>query len=145
MARGLIIFVTVLAVASASAQSRPALRRDQASVQFMITQGMKEKLRELGYSAAEISALQPQRAAAIIDNNIRCPSQGMPAKWKRGSGNGKGGNHLQQAFGKVATLAAFGLATALGLHFSGMDLGEISRHIDAVLRILLDSTGGGRR
>ena len=147
MARGLIIFVAVLAVASASAQSRPALRRDQASVQFMITHGMKEQLRELGYSAAEIAALQPERAAAIIDNKIRCPSQGMPATWKR-SGGGKGGSPVQQVFEKAATIAAVGLATALGLHFfTDVDLGEFGRHIASVLRILLGSTSpsGGRR
>ena len=144
--RRALLLAAVVAVASASAQSRPALRRDQASVQFMITHSMKEQLRDLGYSAAEISSLQPERAAAIIDNGIRCPSQGMPTKWNRGGGS-KGGGALGKAVGSATRLVAFGLATAVGLHMSGMDLGEVSRYIDEVMRILLDSTSssGGRR
>lgn len=141
MLRSLVV-VAALAVASASAQSsRPAVRRDQASVQFMITQSMKEDLRLLGYSSADIAALLPERAAAIIDRQIACPSQGMPASWKRGGGGGRrAGGGLAAAVGGAAKLAGFGLATALALHFSGTDLGEASRYIDAVVSVLVEST-----
>ena len=142
----IVFFIAVLAFASASGQTRPAVRRDQASVQFMITHAMREELAQLGYSASEISALQPERARAIIDNQIQCPSQGMPSTWKRG-GKGKSRGALSTLAGGVVKVAAFGLATGLALHFSGMDLGDFSRVVDDVLRALLDSTGsgGGRR
>ena len=47
-----------------------------ASVQFMMTQSMREKLAELGYSDAEVHGLSPSRAAAIIESAI--PSSKQP-------------------------------------------------------------------
>lgn len=38
-----------------------------AEIQFMITQNMRAKLEELGYSAAEVNAMEPSRAATIIE------------------------------------------------------------------------------
>jgi len=48
-----------------------AVGGNAASVQFMITQRMRERLAELGYSKADIDALHPQRAAAIIQASSR--------------------------------------------------------------------------
>ena len=59
-----------------------------AKVQFMVTNQMREQLSALGYTAAEVATLDPQRAAAIIDKQIRRPSQGMPSKWAKKSGGG---------------------------------------------------------
>lgn len=141
--------VLLIGTTSATAQgTRPALRsRDPAAVQFMITQEMRASLRRLGYSDADINSLVPERAAAIIDNQIARPSRGVPPSWQRGAGgrrSAKGGGVFGKAVGGVTQLAAFGLATALALHFSGMDLGEASTVIDRVISTLLDSTRSTR-
>lgn len=131
----------ICSVATASAQSRPALRRDPNAVQFMITAIMKQQLVDLGYSEADIESLNPQRAAAIIDNNIHCPSQGVPSTWKRSSARGgKSRGFLSQAVGGLTQLATFGLAAAVALHFCGMDLGVFSDHVDTIAKVLIDST-----
>ena len=135
----------LLAVAAAASAQRPALRRDgTASVQFMITNAMVESLVALGYTAEDIKALSPDRAAAIIDNGIARPSQGVPSSWnrsasRRGGGGGKR-NPLAQAVGGITRVLAAGLATAVALHMSGMDLGEFSRIVDVVAEGLLEST-----
>ena len=137
----LLIFSTTTAATAQS--SRPALRtRDPASVQFMITSGMRLSLQELGYSDADIDALVPERAAVIIDNGIRCPTQGVPTSWKRGGGRGrKQGNGLvSKTLSGVYRFCAFGVATAVALHFSGMDLGEVSTFIEKISTLLLEST-----
>ena len=58
---------------SSAAESAPAPRRTHdttdgatASVQFMITQRMRKRLYELGYSEADVDALDPSQAAAIL-------------------------------------------------------------------------------
>ena len=105
----------------------------------MITTAMKIQLSELGYSSQDIASLSPERAAAIIDNGIRCPSGGVPSNWKR-SVSSKSAGVLSQVFGAVTRLVAFGLVSAVSLHFSGMDLGIVSDHVDRIARVLLDST-----
>lgn len=39
-----------------------------ANVQFMITQNMRKRLEELGYSAVEVDRMEPSRAASIIES-----------------------------------------------------------------------------
>ena len=46
--------------------AQPATGRSVASLQFMITNAMRAQLFELGYSAEEIDAMAPPRAAEII-------------------------------------------------------------------------------
>ena len=138
------LLLAVACAASAQGQARPALRRDgSASIQFMVTNDMAERLRELGYSDADIGALNPQRAAAIIDNKIACPSSGLPEAWKRGASINRPKRHanpLARVVGGVARAAAGCLAVAVALHFSGLDMGEFSRVVDEVTVALLDST-----
>ncbi|KAL3901013.1 MAG: hypothetical protein SGPRY_012352, partial [Prymnesium sp.] len=59
-----------------------------ASVQFMITNQMKERLQALGYASEEIAALHPERASAIVSRGIVRPKMGVPASWTRASSNG---------------------------------------------------------
>ena len=68
------------------ASQAPSAASRGASVQWIITNQMKAQLGELGYTAADISKLAPDRAAAIIDRKIRRPAQGVPAEWNRGHG-----------------------------------------------------------
>ena len=110
-------------------------------MQFMITQEMRASLHELGYRDEDIDDLVPERAAAIIDNRIPCPSQGVPSSWKRGyTPSRKGAGFLGSAFGGLKKVVSFGVVTALALHFSGMDLGEVSVFIDQAVAFLIDST-----
>eukprot|EP00966_Prymnesium_polylepis_P133121 3076750-Prymnesium_polylepis.1 len=44
---------------------------------------MKAELAALGYEDAEIAALEPERAAAIIARGIARPGKGVPQKWNR--------------------------------------------------------------
>ena len=137
------LLLAATCAATAQGSTRPALRRDTASVQFMVTNAMAESLRELGYSEADIAAVNPERAAAIIANNIMCPSSGLPEAWKRGAKVGRGGkrqNPLVRVVQGLARAAAGSLAVAVALHYSGMDLGEFSRVIDDVARQLVEST-----
>lgn len=53
-----------------------------ASVQFMITTEMKQKLRALGYSEDDMDQLKPDRARVIIDRALRRTSK-LPASWTR--------------------------------------------------------------
>ena len=54
------LLLAVACAASAQGQARPALRRDgSASIQFMVTNDMAERLRELGYSGADIERAEP--------------------------------------------------------------------------------------
>ena len=46
---------------------------------------MRAQLAELGYTPAEVAALDAERAAAIIQRNIGRPSKGVPSTWKRGA------------------------------------------------------------
>jgi hypothetical protein len=130
--------------AATAQSSRPALRtRDPASVQFMITNDMRQALQGLGYSDADIDALVPERAAVIIDNGIACPARGVPSSWKRGGGRGRkqeGNGLVSKVFSGLTRLGAFSVATALALHFSGLDLGELSVYIDKLSLLLLEST-----
>ena len=111
-------------------------------MQFMITYDMRQSLLGLGYSDADIDALVPERAAVIIDNAIACPAQGVPSSWKRGYGRGskQGSGLVSKAFSGLTRICAFGVATAVALHFSGMDLGEVSDAIDKVAAALIEST-----
>lgn len=146
MRMSLLISLLLAVATAASAQgsaARPALRRDgTASVQFMITNAMVESLVALGYTAEDIKVLSPDRAAAIIDNGIARPRQGVPSSWTRTAsrrGSGKK-SPLVQAIGGITRVLAAGLATAVALHMSGMDLGEFSRIVDVVAESLLEST-----
>ena len=140
-----VILCASLTLASALAQNRPAVRPGSASVQFMITQQMKQELRELGYTESDISSLSPERARAILDNQITRPQQGMPSSWARKSGRRKG--LFSKLVDGTRQVALAGLATALALHFSGLDLGEFSRRVDWAVHELMESTSprGGRR
>jgi len=60
-----------------------AVGGDSASVQFMITQRMRQRLVELGYSEAEVDALDPQQAAAIIQGSSKVPQQKAKSKRDR--------------------------------------------------------------
>lgn len=52
-------------VARAAAES--LTEGSAAEIQFMITQNMRAKLADLGYTSAEVDAMEPSRAAAIIE------------------------------------------------------------------------------
>ena len=108
----------------------------------MITNRMKEQLITLGYSAKDIASLQPERAAAIIDREIRRPSQGMPENWSRAGPGRKG--ILGKTFTVVKQAATIALATSLALHFTGTDLGAFSDLVDEVARTLHESTKSRR-
>ena len=61
-----------------------AVGGESASVQFMMTQAMRSRLSELGYSQEDIDRMEPQRAAMIIQQGT--PSSKVPqrkAKTKR--------------------------------------------------------------
>ena len=47
----------------------------KASVQFMITADMKEKLLALGYSEEDIAQLQPERARVIVNRGLKRTSK----------------------------------------------------------------------
>ena len=53
-------------IADADGQSLPETGRSVASLQFMITQAMRRELYALGYTEAEVDAMEPPRAAKII-------------------------------------------------------------------------------
>eukprot|EP00966_Prymnesium_polylepis_P230663 5337551-Prymnesium_polylepis.1 len=72
---------------------------------------MKQQLGALGYSAAEVSRLDPARAAAIIQHSIPRPPQGVPASWTRG-GHGQGGRPLSGRALAVVRKAIGGIAQA---------------------------------
>ena len=57
------------------------------------------QLSELGYSPAEISELNAERAAAIIKHSISRPSGGVPASWKK-SARGNPARSAVRAIGK---------------------------------------------
>ena len=91
-----------------------AQRPNTASVQFMITQRMRGSLEMLGYNDADISALAPDRAAAIIERKIRRPRGGVPKNWTR-SGNaspGRLGKTLGRWFGLYLPITLSGLCLA---------------------------------
>ena len=46
---------------------------------------MRAALAGLGYTEAEVDALDPQRAKAIIDKGIARPSRGVPRSWNKGA------------------------------------------------------------
>ena len=104
---------------------------------------MKMSLYELGYTSADVAALEPDRAAAIIDRRIQCPADGMPAKWKRGHSRGIRGSALGKAVSAVANLSTVGLGIALALHYSGMNLGAFSKLVADMSERLLESTSAG--
>lgn len=59
-----------------------------ASVQFMITNQMRQELGALGYSASEINSLVPERARVIVQHRIRRTSRGVPKQWQKSGGVG---------------------------------------------------------
>lgn len=103
---------------TASAPS-PAASGSKASVQFMITADMKEKLLALGYSEEDIAQLQPERARVIVNRGLKRTSK-LPASWTRSAqrdGPIVGAwrrikQHTATPAG-LAGLAAGGLATVL--------------------------------
>ena len=103
---------------TASAPS-PAAAGSKASVQFMITADMKEKLLALGYSEEDIAQLQPERARVIVNRGLKRTSK-LPASWTRSAqrdGPIVGAwrrikQHTATPAG-IAGLAAGGLATVL--------------------------------
>ncbi len=49
---------------------------------FMITRDVKRTMiEELGYKRTEVDAIRLELVANIIENRVRCPSDGMPAEW----------------------------------------------------------------
>jgi hypothetical protein len=136
----------LLALVSTASTQRPAVRRsgsDTASVQFMITNAMAGKLRELGYTSAEISSLAPDRAAAIIDNGIHRPSQGIPKNWVRG---GNSASPMRGVVGALRRAVGLSLSAAVALHFSGVELGGFSKGLDALMRsFAVENTAPRRR
>lgn len=66
------------AVRSASA----AVGGEVASVQFMITQRMRERLEELGYAEADIDELEPQKAAEIVQASVMSSATGVKSAEK---------------------------------------------------------------
>ena len=102
----------------ASAPS-PAAAGSKASVQFMITGEMKEKLRALGYSEDDIAQLQPERARVIVTRGLKRTSK-LPASWTRSAQRDgpivaawrRIKQHTTTPAG-MAGLAAGGLATVL--------------------------------
>ena len=97
----------------------PAAASSKASVQFMITADMKEKLLALGYSEEDIAQLQPERARVIVNRGLKRTSK-LPASWTRSAqrdGPIVGAwrrikQHTATPAG-IAGLAAGGLATVL--------------------------------
>ena len=108
---------------TASAPS-PAAAGSKASVQFMITADMKEKLLALGYSEEDIAQLQPERARVIVNRGLKRTSK-LPASWTRSAqrdGPIVGAwrrikQHTTTPAG-MAGLAAGGLATLLAARSS---------------------------
>lgn len=103
---------------TASAPS-PAAAGSKASVQFMITAEMKEKLLALGYSEDDIAQLQPERARVIVNRGLKRTSK-LPASWTRSA---QRDGPIVEAWRRIkhhtttpagmAGLAAGGLATVL--------------------------------
>eukprot|EP00964_Phaeocystis_antarctica_P049239 scaffold28547_cov57-Phaeocystis_antarctica.AAC.3 len=102
----------------------PAAASSKASVQFMITADMKEKLLALGYSEEDIAQLQPERARVIVNRGLKRTSK-LPASWTR-SAQREGPivgawrrikQHTTTPAG-MAGLAAGGLATLLAARSS---------------------------
>ena len=114
-----------------------------ASMQFMITQKMREQLFSLGYSARDISALEPERAAAIIQRSIQRPSHGMPSSWAR-SEKTRSTPFMRRFTYAVKRAATIGIATALALHFGGLDMGAFSSTVDDIWRTLQDTVKARR-
>ena len=55
-----------------------------SGIQFMITQRMRRVLEdELGYLPSEVTAMEPQIAAVVIERGLVRPSKGMPASWQK--------------------------------------------------------------
>lgn len=76
----------VRAAADLQAKARAvaaSLGGEGASVQFMMTQRMRARLVELGYSEAEVDALDPERAAAIIQASSKHVQQKPKTKRDR--------------------------------------------------------------
>lgn len=49
---------------------------------FMITQEMKRTMIEdLGFKRKEVDSIRLELVANILENRVRCPSEGMPADW----------------------------------------------------------------
>ena len=118
-----------------------------AAVQFMITHAMRADLSGLGYTETDINSLSPERARAIIDNSIQRPASGVPREWLRSGSGGRGrsGGALGKAFGALRQATLGSLAVALALHFSGMDMGVFSEKVDALVKIMVESTAPPRQ
>lgn len=60
----------------------PSGEVNAAPTQFMVTREMKRAMvEELGYKRAEVDSIRIELVANIIENRIRCPSEGMPTDW----------------------------------------------------------------
>jgi len=68
-------------VADGSGRAIEDTGRSVASVQFMITRAMREELVALGFSSAQVDAMEPSRAGAILAK--RTPSKQAQRKPKR--------------------------------------------------------------
>jgi len=62
---------------------------------------MRAQLSKLGYSGAEISALQPERAAAVVKHSISRPATGVPASWNVGGKPSSGARSAVMSGGGV--------------------------------------------
>ena len=53
-------------------------------IQIMVTQRMRRVLEdELGYTADEVDAMEPQIAAVVIERGLARPTAGMPKSWRK--------------------------------------------------------------
>jgi len=114
--------VEAAAEEEAPAPAAPAAS-NKASMQWVVTAKMRSQLSKLGYSSAEVSALEPERAAAIIKHSISRPASGVPGSWKR-SGRKASGSPMRsavRAIGKpFAAMPATVLAPAAVLLLGGL-------------------------
>ena len=128
--------------AEPAAAAPPSGGSNKASMQWVVTAKMKSQLSKLGYSGAEVSGLDPERAAAIIKHSISRPKAGVPASWnKKGSKSG-GSRSVLSGLPKIkgvgsavygpALLLAGGLGFALSRGGGGASAG-VSAAVAAAL------------
>lgn len=112
--------------------------RAAGSVQWFLTNSMKRELFSLGYSDVEVSRLDPERAAIILERRIPRPPQGVPSQWNRSSRASKKRAPVQRVVGSVA-MAFPVLAVALPVLYDPLVRGryrELDRWYDGARHTL---------